>query len=68
SPGSPAEKAGLRRGDVIIALGDHEVNDLQGLTDALNAHKPGDHVRVKLLRDGSELRIEVTLGNRSARS
>jgi hypothetical protein len=68
SPGSPAEKAGLRRGDVIIALGDHEVNDLQGLTDALNAQKPGDHVRVKLLREGRELRIDVTLGNRSARS
>lgn len=67
SPGSPAESAGLRPGDVIVGFDDDEVADLQGLTDALRARKPGDVVQVHLVRDGEALQIEVTLGTRSAR-
>jgi S1-C subfamily serine protease len=67
TPGSPAEKAGVRPGDIIIGLGKLEVADLQGLTDALRAHKPGDTVPLQLIRDGQPLTLEVTLGTRAAR-
>jgi len=62
--GSPAEKAGIRAGDVIVRMGEMEVRDLQGLTDALRAHKPGDAVPVTVLRDGAPVTVPVTLGTR----
>lgn len=65
SPGSPAELAGLKAGDVIIRLGEHEVADLQGLTDALRAHTAGDEVIIRFLRDGREATVRVVLGARS---
>jgi membrane-associated protease RseP (regulator of RpoE activity) len=64
SPGSPAAQAGLRSGDVILGLGQHEVADLQGMTDALRAHKPGDTVEIRFLRDGRAERVTVTLSSR----
>ena len=66
-PGSPAEKAGVRAGDIIVAMGTLDVADLQGLTDALRAHKPGDTVPLRVIRDGKPLTLEVTLGSRPAR-
>jgi len=65
SPGSPAEAAGLKGGDVVLRIGDHEVPDLQAMTDALRSHKPGDAVIVVVRRDGEELHIPVTLGQRN---
>jgi hypothetical protein len=62
--GSPAATAGLRGGDVIVGLGSHDIADLQGLTDALRAHKPGQPVAVRVMRDGKELTLKVTLGAR----
>ncbi|HEU4452593.1 MAG TPA: M20/M25/M40 family metallo-hydrolase [Longimicrobium sp.] len=62
--GSPAEKAGIRAGDVIVRMGEMEVRDLQDLTDALRAHKPGDVVPVAVLRDGAPVAVTVTLSTR----
>jgi S1-C subfamily serine protease len=62
--GSPAEKAGIRAGDVIVRMGEMEVRDLQGLTDALRAHKPGDVVPVTVLRDGASVTVTATLSTR----
>jgi Peptidase family M28/PDZ domain len=62
--GSPANAAGLHGGDIIVGLGAHDVADLQGLTDALRAHKPGQTVDVRVLRDGKEVVLNVTLGAR----
>lgn len=62
--GSPAEQAGIRAGDVIVRLGEMDVHDLQGLTNALRAHKPGDTVRIDVLRDGQRLTVTATLGTR----
>jgi hypothetical protein len=67
SPGSPADKAGVRAGDVIVGMGTLDVADLQGLTDALRAHKPGDTVPLRLIRDGKPVTLEVTLGSRATR-
>ncbi len=67
TPGSPADQAGLAAGDILVGLGTHEVTDLQGLTDALRAHSPGDRVEVRYLRSGQELRVTLTLGSRASR-
>ena len=67
TPGSPGDKAGLRAGDIVVGMGTHDVADLQGLTDALRAHKPGDTVPLRVIRDGKPLTLEVTLGTRPAR-
>jgi hypothetical protein len=67
TPGSPGDKAGLRAGDIIVGMGALDVADLQGLTDALRAHKPGDTVPLRVLRDGKPLTLQVTLGQRAPR-
>ena len=67
SAGSPAEEVDLRKGDVVVGVGEHEVEDLYGLTDALRAHRPGDEVVVRYLRDGIERSVTLTLGDRSER-
>jgi aminopeptidase N len=60
--GSPAEKAGLRAGDVITGLGGAEVRDIRSLFGALQAHSPGDTVEVVVLRDAQTLTLEAVLG------
>lgn len=67
SSGSPAETAGLRAGDVLIGIGEHEVVDLQAMTDALRAHRPGESVDIRYVREGREHTARVTLGSRAAR-
>ena len=67
TPGSPADKAGIRPGDVVVGLGGHEVADLQGMTDALRAHKPGEIIEVRVLRGNETVTMPVTLGNRATR-
>jgi hypothetical protein len=64
TPNSPAAAAGLQGGDVIVGMGAMEVADLQGLTDALRAHKPGQTVPVRVLRAGKDVSLQVTLGAR----
>jgi Zn-dependent M28 family amino/carboxypeptidase len=61
SPGGPAEKAGLLRGDVIVGVGDLKVDGLGDFMHVLNTHKPGDVVLVRFLRDGGEESCQVTL-------
>lgn len=64
--GSPAEKAGLQRDDVITRIGDHKVADLQAMTNALRAHRPGDVVAVDVERAGKPMTVSVTLGVRGS--
>jgi hypothetical protein len=65
--GSPAEAAGILAGDILVGLGTHEVADLQAMTVALRAHKPGDVVDVQVLRGGERVSMKVTLGSRASR-
>ncbi|HEX9580170.1 MAG TPA: M28 family peptidase, partial [Gemmatimonadales bacterium] len=62
--GSPAEAAGIKAGDIIVRIGDHEVKDLYAMTDALRAHKPGDSVVIAVMRDGKRLELRATLSRR----
>lgn len=64
-PGSPAEAAGLKADDVLVAIGDMKTPDLQAMTDALRSHKPGDKVELQVLRDGKPVTLTATLGTRS---
>jgi hypothetical protein len=67
TPGGPADRAGLRAGDVVVALGASAVTGLAGFTTALRMHDPGDTVEVTVLRDGRRLDYLVTLGDRRDR-
>ncbi|MBI3982655.1 MAG: M28 family peptidase [Gemmatimonadetes bacterium] len=64
--GSPAEAAGVKAGDIIVQLGDHEVRDLYQMTDALRAYKPGDTITVVVVRDGQRVELRATLTRRGA--
>ena len=61
-PGSPAAKAGLE-GDVIVAIDGKTVHTPADLADAVAAHKPGDVVRLEVIRGGAREVVSVTLGN-----
>jgi hypothetical protein len=63
-PGSPAEAAGLKEGDVIVGFDDTKLGTLQEFSQALGARAPGDKVKVRVVRAGSEQVIEATLGAR----
>ncbi len=64
SSGSPAALAGLHEGDVIVRLGDKEIQNIEDLADALQAHKSGDQVSVVVLRAGAPLTVKATLRTR----
>jgi membrane-associated protease RseP (regulator of RpoE activity) len=63
-PGSPAAKAGLKPGDVLIQFGDKPIKNLYDFTDALRRSKIGDVVEVKVLRDGQPVTASVKLEQR----
>ena len=66
-PGGPAEKAGLRKGDVLIALGDRQVKTVRDLVYVLRDAKPGQRVKAKVLRAGKTLVLPVTFGKAKRR-
>lgn len=64
--GSAAEKAGLKKGDVITKIGDDAVFTHDEVTKAVKKHKPEDKVAIVYKRDGKEQKATVTLGKRSS--
>ncbi len=65
-PDSPAGKAGLKDGDRIVAAGDQAVKTFDDLRKAVASHKPGDKLTLKVMRDGKEETVNVTLGKQPA--
>jgi hypothetical protein len=63
-PNSPAAKAGLKAGDILVQFGDKPIKNLYDFTDALRRSKVGDVVEVKVLRDGQPLTASVKLEQR----
>lgn len=61
--GSPAEKAGLRKGDVITSVDSMVVEDAKSLTAAVRTFASGQQAKFKVNRDGKEQEITVTLGS-----
>ncbi|HEV8491088.1 MAG TPA: M28 family peptidase [Candidatus Angelobacter sp.] len=63
-PGSPAAKAGLKAGDVLVQFGDRPIKNLYDFTDALRRSKVGDVVEVQVLREGKPVNASVKLEQR----
>jgi aminopeptidase YwaD len=63
-PGSPAAKAGLQAGDVLVQFGDKTIKNLYDFTDALRRSAVGQMVEVTVLRAGKPLKVSVTLEQR----
>ena len=61
SEGRPAQKAGIKPGDVIIQLGDYKFTDLQTYMEALSKFKKGDATKVKVKRGKEELLFDIIL-------
>lgn len=59
--GSPADKAGLKSGDVITKVNGQAINESYSLSTALNNFKPGDKVTLTIHRDGHDSNVKVTL-------
>ena len=62
--GSPAAQAGLKGGDILTEFDGKPIQNLYDFTYALRAKKPGDQVKVKVLRGGQTLEVNVTLKKR----
>ncbi|NUM69933.1 MAG: M28 family peptidase [Ignavibacteriaceae bacterium] len=60
-PGKPAEKGGMKKGDIIVALNGKPVTNLYEYMDRLNELKKGDVVKVDVQRDGATITLEITL-------
>ncbi|MGK5732242.1 S1C family serine protease [Streptomyces sp. URMC 124] len=68
TPGGPADKAGLKPGDVITKLDDTTIDSGPTLISEIWTHKPGDKVTVTYTRDGKQSTAEITLGERKGDS
>ncbi len=61
---SPAEKAGLKKGDIIIRFDKKEVKTLRDYSDYLKEHKPGDTIELTIKRKGKTKKIKLVLAER----
>jgi S1-C subfamily serine protease len=64
-PGSPADDAGIQRGDIVTAAGSEEVRSSGDLLSALRDYMPGDTVELKVLRNGETTTLQVNLAERT---
>ena len=67
--GSAAEKAGLKKGDVIVKVNDHKVKEKEATPEDVTArakeifkHEPGTKIKITVKRDDKEKELEVTVG------
>ncbi|MCC6288395.1 MAG: PDZ domain-containing protein [Chitinophagaceae bacterium] len=61
---SPAEKAGLLKGDIITKIGETAVTDPSSLSSIINEKKPDDEIQITYLRDKKEKKVTLKLGER----
>jgi len=59
---SPAEKAGLKKDDVLIKVGDFAADDVNETVKEVIKNKPGTKLKLTIKRDGKEMKIEVEVG------
>ncbi|NTU66753.1 MAG: PDZ domain-containing protein [Candidatus Moranbacteria bacterium] len=58
---SPADKAGLRMGDIITAVSGEKIASGKSLSDIIYGHKTGDRIELTLIRNGEEMTVPITL-------
>jgi len=68
APGSPADRAGLRNGDVVTAIDGHPVDDPNALRNRVATTAPDSQVRLSIIRDGKEQQVKARLGELTAES
>ena len=61
TPGSPASRAGLERGDVVVAINGESVADSNALRNRIAGTRPGSKVALEVLRDGRKQTVHATL-------
>lgn len=66
APGTGAQKAGVKVGDVVVAVGGADVRSMDDLILLVRRHKDGDVIKLKLIRDGKPVELDVTVGDRPA--
>jgi uncharacterized protein (TIGR03067 family) len=59
---SPADKAGLKRDDIVLKVGATAASDLDATVKAVRAAKPGDKLDFRITRDGKEMTVTVKVG------
>jgi len=67
-PGSPAEEAGLQRGDIIVTIGDRDIENVEDVFAAVRAADIGETIRVVVIRGDAEREFEVTLASDAERT
>ena len=61
--GGAAKASGIRQGDIILKVGDQNVNDVSNLEELVGRYRPGDIIHVSVIRDGQTIDVPVTLRN-----
>lgn len=61
-PDSPAARAGIKEGDIILKMNNDEFDQNHSVTGMLQKYSPGDKVTLTILRDSKEQKIDITLG------
>ena len=59
--GSPADKAGLKEGDIITAINEEKIDGNHSLSRLIQQYQPGDEIEITYLRDGGENKVKLTL-------
>jgi serine protease Do len=62
TPGGPADKAGIKRGDVIVAFDGNKIEDMPDLPKTVATNEPGTKSKLTFLRNGKEKTVDLTLG------
>lgn len=67
-PGSAAAAGGVERGDVIVQVDDEKIGSSSELQEVIGTYRPGDAVRVKIIRDGEAMTLKVILRNKEGKT
>ncbi len=66
--GGPAHRAGVQPGDIIASIDDKKITEAREALIAISSRKPGDHVKLEVMRNGKKLKLEAVAIERPARA